>query len=132
MEANQIFYRTTALADTYTRGFPLALNPHYNYILVGLVIFIFPAIFLILLTKRLIQRRRNANQGSEQYGYNLEPWRQPEAPPPTYQQSSAGPMSNGPGAAMPPQPDMRYYANYQTGAQKGAGLGPQHSTQDYV
>ncbi|KAI1372909.1 putative iron reductase domain protein [Hypoxylon crocopeplum] len=62
-------------------GFPLALSPQYNYVLAGLVLFIFPAMILIFITKKFIQKRWNKSKEAspEPNGYNMEPWQQSEA-----------------------------------------------------
>ncbi|KAI0601471.1 hypothetical protein F4775DRAFT_539942 [Biscogniauxia sp. FL1348] len=68
-------------------GFPLALSPDYNYVLAGLVLFIFPGFALIIVTKNLIrkywQKGKDAS-GEPANGYDMEPWKQTQAPKPTY------------------------------------------------
>lgn len=65
-------------------GFPFALNPHYDYILVALILLVFPFCIAVFFGKRWISRRctRIAGQGSR--GYDTEPWRNAD-PPPAYE-----------------------------------------------
>ncbi|OTB14991.1 putative iron reductase domain protein [Daldinia sp. EC12] len=108
-------------------GFPLAQASQYNYVLAGLILFLFPIMMLILITKMFIQKRWNKSK-NEPTGYNMEPWNQ--------QNGQAG---QGNGVANPQQPlgqnvgipAMSTYVPYHAQARK-ADLGPQQNTQEYV
>ncbi|KAH8671427.1 hypothetical protein BX600DRAFT_459035 [Xylariales sp. PMI_506] len=113
-------------------GFRFALSPQYNWILAGLVIFIFPAVAVIVITKNFFMKRLNRDKEGDasQGGYDMEPWRQPEATQPQYEHRTtvtAGP--NGPTTVLS---DTRSYANYHNGSDKRADMGPQHAVQEYV
>ncbi|KAK9801578.1 hypothetical protein SCARD494_00630 [Seiridium cardinale] len=123
-------------------GFRFAQSPQYNWVIAGLVIFIFPVMALILFTKKFIQKRwkkTKAAPGEEQGGYDMEPWRQPEAQA-GYGQNitvTAG-QNNHPQHTAPivvmGQPDMRSYPGYpgSGGGNKSGNLGPQQEVREYV
>ncbi|KAI1868841.1 hypothetical protein JX265_006820 [Neoarthrinium moseri] len=114
-------------------GFRLAQSPQYYWILAGLVIFIFPVIALILLTKKLICKRwdRSKAAAGEQGGFDLEPWRQTEAQRGHGQQTAAPAGDYAPTQAAA-QPDMRSYAHYQGSRDQRADLGSQPLPREYV
>ncbi|KAI1487859.1 hypothetical protein F5X96DRAFT_647977 [Biscogniauxia mediterranea] len=94
-------------------GFPLALSPDYNYVLAGLVLFIFPGFALIIVTKNLIRKywkKGKEASGEPANGYDMEPWKQPQPPKPMY--AGAGQQSRDAG--------------------RPAGLGVQQNAQEYV
>ncbi|KAH9885162.1 hypothetical protein F4778DRAFT_761342 [Xylariomycetidae sp. FL2044] len=100
-------------------GFPLALAPSYNYVLAGLVLFIFPGVALLIMTKRFISKwwKNNKETPDEPNGYNMEAWRGG---------GEAQQMQGQP----PAQPGVAY-AGY--GRQvPAADLGPQQNTREYV
>ncbi|KAI0108240.1 putative iron reductase domain protein [Daldinia grandis] len=105
-------------------GFPLAQASQYNYVLAGLVLFLFPAMILVLVMKKYIQKRWSKSK-NEPAGYNMEPWNQ--------QSDQAG---QGNGAANTQQqnasiPSMSTYTPYHAQGMK-AGLEPQQNTREYV
>ncbi|KAK6951442.1 hypothetical protein Daesc_007977 [Daldinia eschscholtzii] len=108
-------------------GFPLAQASQYNYVLAGLILFLFPVMMLILITKKFIQKRWNKSK-NEPTGYNMEPWNQ--------QNGQAG---QGNSTANPQQPlgqnvsipAMSSYVPYHAQGRK-ADLGPRQNTQEYV
>ncbi|KAK8071161.1 hypothetical protein PG997_011364, partial [Apiospora hydei] len=127
-------------------GFNLAQSSHWNLILGGLVIFVFPVIALILVTKHFISKRWNSHKDNTKEGagavsgFDMEPWRQ-TAETQQYQQASyqpnpiitrpqtshgrAGPSLSGMPAGATP--------GYQVHIGTGPGvLGPQQSTREYV
>ncbi|KAK6085026.1 hypothetical protein SCUP234_03209 [Seiridium cupressi] len=123
-------------------GFRFAQSPQYNWVLAGLVIFIFPVMALILFTKKFVQKRwkkTKAAPGEEQGGYDMEPWRQPEAQAGYGQNTTvtAG-QNNHPQHTAPivvmGQPDMRSYPSYpgSGGGNKSGNLGPQQEVREYV
>ncbi|KAI1814439.1 iron reductase domain protein [Poronia punctata] len=71
------------VANGFT-GFPLALSPYYNYILLGVILFVIPVFFFVLLVKKVWKRfvrsssstGKDAEMEGEQNGYVMEPWRQ--------------------------------------------------------
>lgn len=85
-------------------------KPKYNYVLLGLVLFVFPAILIILMTKKFLSQRWKKNDKVVN-GYNMEPWHQGT----TEQQSgpTVGTHTVGP---YPPRAD----------------LGPPQSARQYV
>lgn len=92
----------------------LARKPSYNYVLLGLVLFVFPVILLILLTKKLLKKRRADKQEAEA-GYKLEPWHQ----------AAAGQQQSG--------PTVPTVATHATGPYPPrADLGPQQNAREYV
>ncbi|KAI2624861.1 putative iron reductase domain protein [Hypoxylon sp. NC1633] len=108
-------------------GFPLALSSQYNYVLTGLVLFIFPGMILVMLMKRFIQRRWNQRKGAaaEPNGYNMEPWQQ--------SQSQATYNATAPAGQNASMPGMSSYAPpYQPQGVKAAELGPKQNTREYV
>ncbi|KAI1085224.1 putative iron reductase domain protein [Whalleya microplaca] len=117
-------------------GFPLAQAPHYNYVLAGLVLIIFPGILIILLTKKFLSKhwKKDKNAGDEPSGYNLEPWRQPDA------QAGYGPTITITGPPQPTHPGqnasmpaMGSYAPYQSSrGARGVDLGPKQNAREYV
>ncbi|ETS81642.1 hypothetical protein PFICI_06644 [Pestalotiopsis fici W106-1] len=127
-------------------GFRFAQSPQYNWVLAGLVIFLFPAMALILFTKRCISKRWNQTkaepgQDGQGGGYNMEPWR-PETQTATDGQQNAAPPP-GPyglsqhgapvGLQQQQQPDMRSYANYSyqsSSAYKRPDLGSQQEARE--
>ncbi|KAF7534680.1 hypothetical protein G7054_g5991 [Neopestalotiopsis clavispora] len=108
-------------------GFRFAQSPQYNWVLAGLVIFLFPAMALILFTKRCLSKRwkqtkAEPGQDGQTGGYNMEPW-QPGTQQTTTTTTVNGPPPPGPyglsqhGAPaglqqQQQQPDMRSFANY--------------------
>jgi hypothetical protein len=106
------------------------------------VIFIFPVMALILFTKKFIHKlwkQTKAAPGEEQGGYNMEPWRQPEAQAAGYGHNTtvtAG--QNGLEPVVPVlvvgQPDMRSYPTYpgSGSGNKRGDLGPQQEVREYV
>ncbi|KAI1657188.1 putative iron reductase domain protein [Daldinia decipiens] len=108
-------------------GFPLAQASQYNYVLAGLILFLFPAMILILVTKKFIQKRWNKSK-NEPTGYNMEPWNQ--------QNGQAG-QGNGAANTQQPMgqnasiPSMSTYAPHHAQGMK-ADLGPQQNTREYV
>ena len=88
----------------------MAYKTTYNYALLGLVLFIFPAIILILLTKKLLRKRWDKTKGVST-GYDLEPWHQ----------AAAGQQVPAPGVS---QPTVAYPPRVE--------LGPQQNTREYV
>ncbi|KAI1389421.1 putative iron reductase domain protein [Hypoxylon trugodes] len=105
-------------------GFPLAQSSQFNYVLAGLVLFIFPGMLLILVVKRFLQKRweKRKNQPN---GYDLEPWLQ------TNNQAGNGSAQEIPGqnASIP---GMASYAPYQANGMKTVDLGPPQNTREYV
>ncbi|KAI1499872.1 hypothetical protein F5X99DRAFT_388496 [Biscogniauxia marginata] len=93
-------------------GFPLALSPDYNYVLAGLVLFIFPGFVLIIVTKNLIRKYwKKSKEVSDEpaNGYDMEPWRQTQPPKPVY--AGAGQQSRNVGRPtdLGPQQNAREY-----------------------
>ncbi|KAK8024321.1 hypothetical protein PG993_012387 [Apiospora rasikravindrae] len=126
-------------------GFNLAQSSHWNLILGGLVIFVFPVIALILVTKHFISKRWNSHyEGNKEGaggGFDMEPWRQ-TAETQQYQQASYQPnpiitrpqTSHGRAAGtglsgMPVGATPGYQVHIGTGP---APLGPQQATREYV
>lgn len=64
-------------------GFLFALNPFYDYVLIGLVVLVFPIFFAILFWKRRNIRYRQRVGAMGLRGYDPEPWRHAD-PPPAY------------------------------------------------
>lgn len=62
-------------------GFPLALSPTYNWILMGLILAVIPICFFMLFWKRFFRKRRERQHAEEManpsghHGFNHEPWR---------------------------------------------------------
>ncbi|KAK8073566.1 hypothetical protein PG994_004465 [Apiospora phragmitis] len=125
-------------------GFNLAQSSYWNLILGGLVIFVFPVILLILVTKHFISKRWNKKDPKEGSGFDMEPWRQ-TAETQQYQQASYQPNpiiarpqtshgrtgDGGPGLSrMPAGATPGYQVHIGTGT-PGA-LGPQQATREYV
>ncbi|KAI1467796.1 putative iron reductase domain protein [Daldinia caldariorum] len=104
-------------------GFPLAQASQYNYVLAGLVLFLFPAMMLVLVTKKFIQKRWNKSK-NEPAGYNLEPWNQPNG------QAGQGNNPQQPMGQNVSIPAASTYMPYH--AQAKGGLGPQQNTREYV
>ncbi|KAI0399800.1 hypothetical protein F4802DRAFT_587782 [Xylaria palmicola] len=67
-------------------GFPLALSPGYDFALLGIVAFVLPAFFLILLVKKVWKKlmQKAKQPDPEPTGYDMAPWRgaQPGVRPP--------------------------------------------------
>ncbi|RYP71117.1 hypothetical protein DL771_005051 [Monosporascus sp. 5C6A] len=105
------------VANGFT-GFTLAGSPKNNYVLMGIVLFVFPVIVLVLVTKRLLQKKygKNKEDSSEGGGYDLEPWRRTGATE-AYTVTGTTVEYNGPGGGMPakgsypPKPDMEPQQN---------------------
>ncbi|KAK6839882.1 hypothetical protein PG989_015752 [Apiospora arundinis] len=127
-------------------GFNLAQSSHWNLILGGLVVFVFPVIAVILVTKHFISKRwnsRDKNDPKNGTGFDLEPWRQTAE---TQQQASyqpnpnfsrppaAGPqVSQMPGATGLSGVPMGATPGYQVHIGTGPGaLGPQQAAREYV
>ncbi|KAL7623436.1 hypothetical protein AAE478_007118 [Parahypoxylon ruwenzoriense] len=115
-------------------GFPLAQASQYNYVLAGLILFLFPAMILILVTKKFIQKRWNKNKeaSSEPSGYNMEPWRQPEAQAGYGNSSAASAGAQAPPGQNASLPSMSSYAPYQTQGARTGDLGIQQNAREYV
>ncbi|KAI0007435.1 putative iron reductase domain protein [Xylariaceae sp. FL0662B] len=117
-------------------GFPLAQSPHYNYVLAGLVLFVFPGMAIIFFTKRCIQKRwkKSKEASDEPNGYRMEPWRQPNVRPgygPTI--TITAPSQKSPTIQSGRVPAMGSYAPYQSSqGGRGADLGPQQNVKEYV
>lgn len=128
------------------RGFNLAQSSHWNLILGGLIIFVFPVIALILVTKHFISKRLNGHNSKDDPkagavgGFDMEPWRQ-TAETQQYQQASYQPNpiitrpqtahgQAGPGlSGMPAGTTPGYQVHIGTGPR---ALGPQQSAREYV
>ncbi|RYP62397.1 hypothetical protein DL770_009596 [Monosporascus sp. CRB-9-2] len=110
------------VANGFT-GFTLAGSPENNYVLMGIVLFVFPVIVLVLVTKRLLQKKygKDKEGSSEGGGYDLEPWRRPGAT----EASTAAATTveyNGPSGGMP-----------ATGSYPPkSDMGPQQNTREIV
>ncbi|KAK8099086.1 cellobiose dehydrogenase [Apiospora kogelbergensis] len=81
-------------------GFNLAQSSYWNLVLGGLIIFVFPVIAVILVSKHFISKRwnsRDKNDPKHGTGFDLEPWRQTAE---TQQQASYQPNPN---FSRPPQ-----------------------------
>lgn len=113
-------------------GFRLAQSNEYNYILAGLVISVTFTIVMILVAKKYIQKRWNKRK--DQNGYDMEPWRRPDA------QAGFG-VSASASANTQPQaplgqnasiPGMSTYAPYQAHGTRKTELGPQQNVREYV
>ncbi|RYP09894.1 hypothetical protein DL764_001028 [Monosporascus ibericus] len=89
------------VANGFT-GFTLAGSPKNNYVLMGIVLFVFPVIVLVLVTKRLLKKKygKNKEGSSEGGGYDLEPWRRPGATE-AYTVTATTVEYNGPSGGMP-------------------------------
>ncbi|ORY65457.1 uncharacterized protein BCR38DRAFT_368758 [Pseudomassariella vexata] len=118
-------------------GFPFAQNSKRNYILAGLVIFIFPVVAILILTKSFIRKRwartKEETTGGQGGGYNMEPWRQTE------EQTGMGHRAavtaqhqNEPPPSNIGLSDMRSYSNYQSSQGRRVDLGPPQSAREYV
>lgn len=125
-------------------GFKLAQSPQYNYVLAGLVVFLFPVMILILFTKRFISKRWSRQQakdgGQGQGGYNMEPW-QPASTHASAQQPQN--MAQAPdqyglgqhGAPVGLQHQQQPGANFSyqsSSAYKRPDLGAQQQVREYV
>ncbi|KAI0133911.1 integral membrane protein [Xylariales sp. AK1849] len=115
-------------------GFPFALSPTRNWILAGLVIFIFPILGVILLSKNLIKKRWNRSKeaAGEQGGYDMEPWRQVEGQPGYEHRTTVTAGTNEPASPTSTQQDMRSYANYHSSSDRRADLGTRHAAHECV
>ncbi|KAI5859766.1 putative iron reductase domain protein [Durotheca rogersii] len=101
-------------------GFPLAQASQYSYVLAGLILFVFPALILVLVTKKFIQKRWSRSKGSpsEAAGYAMEPWQPP-----------AGAQGlPGQNASLPPSSS---YRPHHTPAAR-PDLSPQQNAREYV
>lgn len=117
------------------RGFRLAGSPQYNYVLAGLVLFVFPVMVLILLTKKFVQKRwkkTQAGAGDQQGGYKMEPWRQTEPQPGNRPDITVTTSQNEHAHLVNAQPDMKSYPHYQQDKAMRGELGPQQVARDYV
>lgn len=109
----------------------MALNPDYDYVLAGLVIFVFALLFVILFTKRCLTRRRAAKEGRDPGGFAMEPWG-PDPARSRYEHNVT--TSAGEPHGVAPElttMDARSYASYQ-GRNRKMELGPQQTTQEYI
>ncbi|KAK8109775.1 cellobiose dehydrogenase [Apiospora kogelbergensis] len=123
-------------------GFNLAQSSYWNLVLGGLIIFVFPVIAVILVSKHFISKRwnsRDKNDPKHGTGFDLEPWRQTAE---TQQQASYQPNPN---FSRPPQVSQPAGATGLSGVPQGATpgyqvhigsgaapLGPQQATREYV
>lgn len=130
------------LTDFDFRGFNLAQSSYWNLVLGGLIIFVFPVIAVILVSKHFISKRwnsRDKNDPKHGTGFDLEPWRQTAE---TQQQASYQPNPN---FSRPPQVSQPAGATGLSGVPQGATpgyqvhigsgaapLGPQQATREYV
>lgn len=106
------------------------MDPARNLILAGLVVFVFPALVVILVTKKLIVKffrgiKSEDEPANNQNGYDMEPWRQNET---EHRATATGGQND---TAPPPaaNPDMSSYAKYYA---QHTDLGPEHSARQYV
>ncbi|KAI1344675.1 hypothetical protein F5Y15DRAFT_363086 [Xylariaceae sp. FL0016] len=104
-------------------GFPLALSPGYDYVLAGLVLFIAPAIVLLLITKKFIQKWWAKSKEERPNGYDMEPWQHGEGQAQGQSVGARGVTIAESGQGPAP--------TYQPGHRK-MDLGPQQSVREYV
>ncbi|KAH7026047.1 uncharacterized protein B0I36DRAFT_329768 [Microdochium trichocladiopsis] len=135
-------------------GFTLSQAVFYNYILAGLVLFIFPLLAVILVLKKCVQKRMGSSSSSDNNkpgedgdnangggGYEMEPWRnlhqqQQQQPAPAYS-AGAGNGFGGVGSYAAPPPTYQHqhqnpHPHPLQGNVTGGGMGPQQSTREYV